>query len=280
MRFGFQLSSYQIPELPARLTDLVRRLEGAGVDSFWLMDHLFQIEELGPADEDMLEAYTTLGFLAGVTRKIQLGVMVASVTFRHPGLLLKMAHSLDLLCGGRSWLGLGAGWYEREHRGLGIPFPPLHERFERLEETLQILRQPERPFLGRHYRLEEPIFRPLRRPPLLVGGMGEKRTLRLVAEYADACNFFQGAGPAEIAHKLEVLRGHCSELGRDYTAIHKTTLGVYRPGHRREFLEELRALQALGVDSAVVGVLDPWNEASLSELLAVLEYFRQSYSGP
>lgn len=280
MRFGFQLSRYAVPDLSARLVELVRRLEDEGVESFWLMDHLFQIEELGPVDEDMLEAYTTLGFLAGVTSRIQLGAMVASVTFRHPGVLLKMAHTLDVLCGGRSWLGLGAGWYEREHRGLGILFPALGERFERLEEVLQILQQPEQPFVGRHYALEEPIFRPLRRPPVVVGGMGERRTLRLVARYADACNFFQRIGPAEVAHKLEVLRGHCSEVGRDYSTLRKTTLGVYQPGQRKAFLEELRALQALGVDIAVVGVLDPWNEAALGELLKVLAYFRQNYSGP
>ncbi|MBN9419383.1 MAG: TIGR03560 family F420-dependent LLM class oxidoreductase [Candidatus Eremiobacteraeota bacterium] len=280
MRFGFQLSRYAVPELPRRLSELVRRLEGEGVDSFWLMDHLFQIEELGPAEEDMLEAFTTLGFLAGLTSRIELGVMVASVTFRPPGVLLKMAHSLDLLCGGRSWLGLGAGWYEREHRGLGIPFPRLSERFERLEEVLRILQQPERSFAGRHYQLQDPLFRPSRRPPVLVGGMGERRTLPLVARYADACNFFQGIGPAEIARKLEVLRGHCSEVGRDFATLQKTTLGVYRPGQKRAFLEELRALQALGVDTAVVGLLDPWDGAAVSELLAVLGYFRQSYSGP
>lgn len=280
MRFGFQPSGYAVAHLPRRLGELAVRLEGEGFDSFWLMDHLFQIEELGAVDEDMLEAYTTLGFLAGVTSKIRLGAMVSSVTFRHPSVLIKMATTLDLLCGGRSWLGLGAGWYEREHRGLGIPFPPAGERLDRLEETLQIWRAPEQPFRGRHYQLEEPLFRPRRRPPVLVGGMGERRTLRLVARYGDGCNFFQNLGAGEIAHKLEVLRGYCSELGRDYASIHKTTLGVYEPGRKQAFLQELRDLQSLGVGTAVVGLLDPWSEAAVSELIAVLRYFRENYAEP
>ncbi len=276
MKFGFQLAGYAVPDLPGRLSELVRRLEEAEFESFWLMDHLFQIEALGPAHEDMLEAYTTLGFLAGVTHRIQLGAMVSSVTFRYPGVLIKMAISLDVLSGGRSWLGLGAGWFEREHLGLGIPFPSVCERFERLEETLQILQHTGRPHHGKHYRLEEPVFRPLRRPPVLVGGMGEKKTLRLVARYAQACNFYQDAGPAEIAHKLEVLRGHCCAVGRDFQDIRKTTLGVYRPGRSREFCEELRRLKGLGIDTAVVGLLDPWNQAELGELFEVLEYFRDN----
>lgn len=280
MRFGFQPSGYAVPDLPRRLCELARRLEVEGFDSLWLMDHLFQIEGLGPVEEDMLEAYTTLGFLAGVTTNLRLGAMVSSVTFRHPALLIKMAITLDVLCGGRSWLGVGAGWFEREHRGLGIPFPKAAERLERLEETLQILRHTGRPHYGKYYRLEEPIFRPLRQPPVLVGGMGEKVTLRLVARYAQGCNFFQGAGVAEIAHKLEVLRGYCSELGRDYAAIRKTTLGVYVPGQRERFLRELVDLQALGIDLAVVGLLDPWNPQALEELIEVLRSFRDTYSGP
>lgn len=279
MKFGFQLARYAVPDLPASLAELAQRIERAGFASFWLMDHLFQIEALGPADEDMLEAYTTLGFLAGVTRKLELGAMVSSVTFRHPGVLIKAATTLDVLCGGRSWLGLGAGWYEREHRGLGIPFPSTLERLERLEEVLQILLH-RGPHNGKHYRLEEPLFRPLRRPPVLVGGMGEKRTLRLVARYAQACNFFQDVGPHEIARKLEVLRGYCDEYGRDWGSLEKTTLGVYVPGQKRAFLQELRELQALGVNMAVVGVLDPWNQAAVDELVQVLGYFRETYSGP
>ncbi|MBX3169901.1 MAG: LLM class F420-dependent oxidoreductase [Candidatus Eremiobacteraeota bacterium] len=280
MKFGFQLARYAVPQLPQRLADLAQRLEASVFDSFWLMDHLFQIEALGPVEEDMLEAYTTLGFLAGVTRKIQLGAMVTSVTFRHPGLLIKMAATLDVLSGGRSWLGLGAGWFEREHRGLGIPFPNVSERFERLEETLQILQHSGRPHYGKYYRLEEPLFRPLRKPPVLIGGMGEKRTLRLVARYAQAGNFYQAAGLAEITHKLAVLRRHCSEVGRDYGEIEKTTLGVFTPGQKRPFLEELRALQSIGIGTAVVGVLEPWNAAAVGELIEVLKYFRDTYSGP
>lgn len=280
MKFGFQPSGYQVPDLPRRLAELAQRLEKEGFDSFWVMDHLFQIEGLGPPDEAMLEAYTTLGYLAGVTRRLSLGAMVSSVTFRHPGLLIKMATTLDALSGGRAWLGLGTGWFEREHRGLGIPFPAMSERFERLEEVLQILQDPEQPFLGKHYQLAEPIFRPWGRLPILVGGMGEKRTLRLVARYAQGCNFFQGAGAAEIAHKLEVLRSYCSELGRDFSAIEKTTLGVYVPGRGRVFVEELRALQALGIDTAVLGLPDTWNASAQEELIAVFRSFRDTYSGP
>lgn len=174
MKFGFQPSGYQVPDLPRRLAELAQRLEKEGFDSFWVMDHLFQIEGLGPPDEAMLEAYTTLGYLAGVTRRLSLGAMVSSVTFRHPGLLIKMATTLDALSGGRAWLGLGTGWFEREHRGLGIPFPAMSERFERLEEVLQILQDLEQPFLGKHYQLAEPIFRPWGRLPILVGGMGKR----------------------------------------------------------------------------------------------------------
>ena len=280
MRFGFQPSGYNVPDLPRRLAGLAQRWEGEGFDSFWLMDHLFQIEGLGPPEEPMLEAYTALGYLAGVTSKLRLGAMVSSVTFRHPSVMIKMAGTLDALSGGRAWLGLGTGWFEREHRGLGIRFGTTAERFERLEEVLQVLQDPDKPFLGKHYQLPEPIFRPWRRLPTLVGGMGEKKTLRLVARYAQGCNFFQGAGAAEIAHKLEVLRGYCSELGRDFSAIEKTTLGIYVPGQRQQFLEELRALQSLGIGTAVIGLVDPWNEAAVDELIAVLRSFRATNSGP
>jgi F420-dependent oxidoreductase-like protein len=284
MRLGFQISRYDIADLPRRLVELAQRLEEAGLDSLWLMDHLFQIEELGPAEQDMLECYTALGFLAAVTSRLKLGAMVSSATFRHPAVLMKAACSLDALSGGRAWLGLGAGWYEREHRGLGIPFPSTAERFERLEETLQIVEHlaggQALPFRGKYYQLEEPICRPGRKLPLLIGGMGERKTLRLVAQYGQACNFFQGAGAAEIARKIAVLRQHCERLGRDPDQIEVTTLGVYQPGRQLEFLRELEQLRELGVSLAVVGLLDPWNAAHLQELLTVQRSLGVPHSGP
>ena len=277
MKLGFQISHYAVDGLPRRLSQLARRLEGAGFDSLWLMDHLFQIEELGPADQPMLECYTALGFLAGVTSTLRLGAMVSSATFRPPAVLMKAACTLDELSDGRAWLGLGAGWYEREHRGLGIDFPSTLQRFERLEETLQVVRRmldgDRSPFRGKHYQLEEPICQPRRKLPVLVGGMGERRTLSLVARYADACNLYQGG---QVAHKLNVLRQHCQLAGRAYESLVKTTLGVYVPDRRSEFLRELAHMRDLGVDLAVVGVLDPWDEDLIDELISVQRSLQSS----
>src|SRR6185312_9269189 len=217
--------------------------------------HYFQMDRIAGADEPMLEAYTTLGYLAGVTERMRLGVLVTGVTYRHPGLLAKIVSSLDVLSGGRARLGIGASWYEREQRGLGVPVVPVAERFERLEETLRICRQmwsdDNGPFEGRHYRLAETLNspQPLRRPhpPIMIGGSGEKKTLLLVARYADACNLF-GSSPAEVAHKLDVLRGHCAAEGRDYDTIEKTVL-VSKPP-----LEDLDAFLAEVSDYAALGV--------------------------
>ncbi len=189
------------------------------------MDHFFQIQAIGPAEWDMNEAYTTLGFVAGVTERLRLGTIVTGVTYRHPGFLVKQVTTLDVLSGGRAWFGIGAAWFEREHRGLGIPFPPLGERFERLEETLQIALQmwsgEVKLYQGRHYQLAEtlcspmPIQRP--HPPIMIGGSGEKVTLRLVAQYAQFCNV--SGDPARVAGLFEALRGHCERLGRPYDEI-------------------------------------------------------------
>jgi F420-dependent oxidoreductase-like protein len=198
------------------------------------MDHYLQIAGMGVGDADapMLEGYTTLGFLAAHTRTVELQLLVTGVMYRHPGLLAKIVATLDVLSGGRAMLGLGAGWYEREHAAYGVPFPPLAERFERLEETLQIVRQawsPDNgPWNGRHYQLAETICspQPLGRVPVMVGGSGERKTLRLVARYADACNLFAGpqSPPEAVAAKLEVLRGHCEREGTDFDGIRKTVL--------------------------------------------------------
>src|SRR5512139_1743415 len=219
MRLGVHLVNFSLPEGPAGIAPTLaavgRAAEDAGVDNLSLMDHYFQLEFMADATEPMLEGYTTLGFLAAHTSTVELQLLMSGVTYRHPGLLAKIVATLDVLSGGRAALGIGAAWYEREHRGLGVPFPPLAERFERLEETLQVVRQmwseDDGPYAGKHYQLAETINspQPLRKPhpPIMVGGGGERKTLRLVAKYADACNVFagQGAGPEQVAHKLAVL---------------------------------------------------------------------------
>jgi F420-dependent oxidoreductase-like protein len=209
---------------------LVRTSEDIGVRALSVMDHYFQMEAVAPAEDPMLEAYTALGFVAALTRTLRLRVLVSGVTYRHPGLLAKIVTTLDVLSGGRAELGLGAAWYEREHKGLGVPFPPLRERFEQLEEALQICLQMwsdnNGRYDGKHYHLAETLCSPAPvsapRPRIMIGGGGERKTLRLVAQYADACNFF--GGPNEIAHKVEVLRRHCDAVGRDIREIEATAL--------------------------------------------------------
>jgi F420-dependent oxidoreductase-like protein len=237
------------------LAATVRAADDGGCSRLTLMDHWFQMENLGGPAEPMLEGYTTLGYVAALTTRLQLGLLVTGVTYRHPGLLAKQVATLDVLSGGRAFLGIGAAWYEREHRGLGVPFPPLAERFERLEETLQICRQmwsdDDRPYGGRHYRLAETICRPrpLRqpRPTVLIGGGGERKTLRLVAQYGDACNLFATA-PADVAHKIDVLARHCNEVGRDPATVEKTVIGDFDPVADPDgFLRAMESYAALGV---------------------------------
>ncbi len=236
MRFGFHFMDFNLPDGPASyaptLRATARAAEEIGASWFTVMDHYFQMEQFRTAHDPMLEGYTTLGFLAGVTSQMKLGTVVTGVTYRHPGLLAKIGTTLDVLSEGRGFLGIGAAWYEREHFALGVPYPPLKERFERLEEALQILHQmwgpDEGPYAGRHYQLAETINVPANltqpHPPIVIGGSGEKKTLRLVAKYADACNIL--APDAEtLAHKLDVLRRHCDTEGRDYGSIEKTTQG-------------------------------------------------------
>jgi F420-dependent oxidoreductase-like protein len=235
MKLGLHYWNFSTPADPRAiaptLAQTAQRAEEAGFSSFTVMDHYFQMEGAAPVDDPMLEAYTTLGYLAAKTERMTLGVLVTGVVYRHPGLLAKIVSTLDVLSGGRARLGIGASWYEREQRGLGVPVVPVAERFERLEETLLICRQmwsdDNGPFRGRHYDLAETICepRPLTRPhpPILIGGGGERRTLLLVARYGDACNLF-ASGPADVAHKLDVLRAHCAAEGRDYDRIVKTVL--------------------------------------------------------
>lgn len=265
MRIGLQVPHFTweggSPALAGRLADIAVRAEAHGFDSFWVMDHFFQIPGVGPADADMLEGYSALAYIAAKTSRMRLGTMVTGVTYRHPGVLVKTATTLDVLSGGRAYLGIGAAWFDREHAGLGVPFPPLRERFERLEEALRIARQmwsdDDGPFQGRHYRLEEtlcvprPVSRP--HPPILVGGSGERVTLRLVAKYADASNIsvpFNDDGLAMARHKLAVLREHCEREGRDYGAIEKTllmTLWLARePQSRGAWLLPAQAVEMFG----------------------------------
>jgi F420-dependent oxidoreductase-like protein len=259
MQLGLHYWNYSTPTDPAAiaptLAETAKVVDQAGFSTFTVMDHYFQMDHSGSAAEPMLEAYTTLGHVAALTERVTLGVLVTGVMYRHPGLLAKIVTTLDVLSGGRARLGIGASWYEREQLGLGVPVVPVAERFERLEETLQICLQMwsdnNGPFNGRHYQLAEtlcvpqPLSRP--HPTIQVGGGGEKKTLRLVARYGDACNVF-GSSPADVGRKLEVLRAHCEAEGRDYDQITKTVLAV-RPALADVdgFLTAAREYAALGV---------------------------------
>lgn len=266
MKLGLHYWNYSTPADPAAiaptLAETATIAEQAGVASFTVMDHFFQMDAVFAAEEPMLEAYTTLGYVAAKTQRMTLGVLVTGVMYRYPGLLAKTVSTLDVLSGGRARLGIGASWYEREQLGLGVPVVPVAERFERLEETLRICLQmwsaDDGPFNGQHYQLAEtinspqPLSRP--RPPIMIGGSGEKKTLLLVARYADACNLFgtpQGAD--EVARKLDVLRGHCAAEGRDYATIEKTVVAHTSPLDDTDgFLAEVSDYAALGVTEVQV----------------------------
>jgi len=259
MDLGIHYATFTHPQWQATLADRLaataKVADEGGLSLFTVMDHYFQMEMAGGPAEPMLEGYTTLGYVAALTERIDLGLYVTGVTYRHPGLLAKIVTTLDVLSRGRAWLGIGAAWYDREHAGLGVPFPPVAERFERLEETLRICRQmwsdDDGPFEGEHYRLAETICvpPPVRgRVPVVIGGSGERKTLRLVARYGDACNLFTGEGPDGVAHKLDVLRRHCDDAGRDPDEIRKTILWFGDPVAESErFVREMEQYAALGV---------------------------------
>jgi F420-dependent oxidoreductase-like protein len=243
------------------VADLAQRAEAIGVRTMSFMDHYFQMEMAAPARDPMLEGYTALGFVAGRTERLRLRLLVSGVTYRHPGILAKTITTVDVLSGGRCELGIGAAWYEREHNGLGVPFPPLAERFERLEEAIQICFQmwshDNGPYEGKHYQLSEtlceprPVSQP--RPRILIGGSGERKTLRMVAQYADACNI--GGEPELVAHKLDVLRRHCDTLGRDVNEIEVTVSARNLSPNptRDEVLGTFEAWAELGVSTIVTG---------------------------
>ncbi|MFA5629916.1 MAG: LLM class F420-dependent oxidoreductase [Porticoccaceae bacterium] len=265
MKIGLQVPSFTWPggasAIAGKLADIARAADDNGFHSLWLMDHFFQIVYVGPKEHDMLEAYTALGYLAGVTRRVKLGTMVTGVNYRYPGVLIKSLSTLDVLSGGRAYLGIGAAWFEEEAQGLGIPFPPIATRFELLEEALQIAQQmwsdDNGPYHGKHNQLSEtlnvpqPLSKP--HPPILVAGGGEQKTLKLVAKYADACNII--GDPDTIRHKFGVLRRHCDALGRDYNSIEKTILGTVHlaPGEMSaaDVIAQCRELADLGVNQAI-----------------------------
>jgi F420-dependent oxidoreductase-like protein len=273
MRVGLQLPSFSFPGGPASirptLTEIAQAAEANGFASLWVMDHLFQLPEdtgLGGPEQPMLEAYTTLGFLAQATERIALGPMVGNAVLRAPGLLVKAATTLDVLAGDRAtYFAVGAGWYERESVGLGLPWAPRAQRFEHLEETLRIARAmfagDRTPIEGRHHRLTEPINvpPPLSRPRIMVGGGGEQKTLRLVAEYADACNILV-PDPGESRHKLDVLARHCEAIGRDIAEIETTALleADLRPGRQTpaDIVAAFRAQADEGIEHVIVNLPD------------------------
>jgi F420-dependent oxidoreductase-like protein len=271
MKLGLQVPSFTYPQGQANLGDMfgliAERAERAGLYSLWVMDHFFQIGVVGSPEMEMLEGWSALAFAAGRTNHIKLGTMVTGVTYRYPGILVKTATTLDVLSHGRAYFGIGAAWNEEEHMGLGVPFPPLAERFERLEETLQIALQMwagnDTPFEGKYYQLKRPLNSPQAvqqpHPPILIGGGGEKKTLRLVAKYGDACNLFARLGDDALQHKLDVLRGHCEAEGRPYSAIEKTTLNSFtltRDGRDgttspSQLIEIFASQAAMGIDQAI-----------------------------
>ena len=265
MKLGLQIPRFTFADLGPTLARVARTADDAGFASLWLMDHLFQIRSLGTPEESMLEAYTTLGFLAAHTSRATLGTLVTGVPYRHAGMLIKQVTTLDVLSGGRAWLGIGAGWYEREARGLGLPFPRVAERFELLEDTLRLAHHmwlpSVEPFSGRHVQAQEPMNNPppisQPRPRIMVGGGGERKTLRLVAQYADACNLFARLPSRDLQRKLDVLRSHCDRLGRNDGEIEKTALTHWDPLRKPDrILEQLEALKALGFQSVIGSVRD------------------------
>jgi F420-dependent oxidoreductase-like protein len=272
VQLGVQIPDFTVPGGPARLgADLAavaRTADDAGFGFIAVMDHFFQIGPIGPPEREMLEAYTALGYVAGVTSRAKLLTLVTGAVYRPPGILAKIVTTLDVLSGGRAWLGIGAAWNEEESRGLGVPFPPVAERFERLEETLQICLQmwrgDETPYRGKHFQLERPLNSPQAlakpHPPILIGGSGERKTLRFVAKYAQACNLFPRP---DLAQKLDVLRAHCDAVGRDYDEITKTCYFIFDVGENgeksAEVVDQLGRLGEMGFEVAIGAVANVWD---------------------
>lgn len=270
MKVGLQINRFTWPGGDAKIGETLREIattaDNVGFYSIWVLDHFFQIGHVGKPEEPMLESYTTLGFLAGLTKNAKLGTMVTGVIYRYPALLVKAVTTLDVLSGGRAYLGIGAAWNEEESMALGFRFPPLKERFLRLEETLQIALQmfadKTDVYKGEMFGLEHPINHPQPiskpHPPILIGGSGEKKTLRLVAEYGDACNLFAQIGKEELSRKLDILRRHCQDVGRSYDEIEKTAMYQVRPEDGQIDIEEIisvcKELHELGFTHVIFGI--------------------------
>ena len=279
MELGLQQSNFTWGTGPEQIgptfARIARDADQAGLASLWVMDHFFQISMIGPPEHEMLEGYSALAYAAGITEQITLGTLVTGVTYRHPGLLVKTVTSLDVLSGGRAWLGIGAAWNEEEHRGLGVPYPSTRVRFEMLEETLKIAHQmwsgDESPFEGAHYQLERPLNSPQAltkpHPPILIGGTGEKKTLKLVAQYADACNIFD-MGTEAVEQKYDVIRRHCDDVGRDYAEIQKTILMQLdlEKTSVDQVVEKLGTYAAIGTDHALFGMRNAHEPDSFDQI--------------
>jgi F420-dependent oxidoreductase-like protein len=293
MQLSICVGNNSWPGGPEAIADNVSRIartaDQAGVHTLWAMDHVFQIAINGPATDPLLESYALLGFVAGQTERLRIGALVTGVPYRHPGLLIKTLSSLDVLTGGRTWLGIGAAWHDEEARAYGLPFPERAQRYELLEEVLQLALQmwsgDDRPFHGKHLHLEHPFLNPTSvqrpHPPILIGGSGERKTLRLVAQYADACNLFdipEGVeiagmvgGPATLRRKLDVLRAHCDDVGRPYDQIEKTIVSSFAPTDRSATLDHFAALAELGFDHVVCEPeRRPWDAASLDVVTSMI----------
>jgi F420-dependent oxidoreductase-like protein len=292
MRLSLNVTNYSWPDgadrIAGQLAQVVGAADEAGLDTVWVGDHLIQGDPTSTPEAEMLEAYTTLGYLAAQTQRIQLGTMVTAATYRPPALLVKAVTTLDILSGGRAWLGIGAGYHQDEARMLGLDLPASGERFERLAETLRLAIQmwsgDDSAFEGKHYRLERPINSPNAvrrpRPPILIGGMGERKTLRLVAEYGDACNLFDiPDGGQTVRRKLAVLAEHCAAVGRPVNEIDKTVSTRLGPGEPVDaFVQRCAALAELGIQHAVVITAGPWTEEALATLAAVVPGVRAIHS--
>jgi len=273
MRIGLQIPSFKYPggtaAIRPKLKEIVTTAEEAGFYSLWVMDHYYQIKGLfGEAHTDpMLEAYTTLGYFAGLTEKAYLGVLVTGVIYRHPSVLMKMVNTLDVLSGGRAYLGIGAAWYEEEAKGYGIPYPSTSERFEQLEDTLKLAKSlwasDETSFEGKHFSAPavtnnpRPLSNP--HPRLMIGGTGPNKTLRMVAQYADACNIGDWVGPENMQKAIDTLKEHCESLGRDYDTIEKTSLcTVHLSGDDTvdSVISRIKALSEIGFTHAIFNMPD------------------------
>lgn len=271
MRVSISISNYSWGDaIRGTLGDLAAAADAAGVHTIWLPDHLIQADPRLTPDAEMLETYTTLGYLAARTERVRLGAMVTPVSYRWPAAVVKAVSTLDVLSGGRAWFGVGAGYSDTEATMMGLPFPPVKDRFEQLEETLLIARRmwagDESPFTGTHYSLTRPINSPRSTPPVLIGGTGEKKTLRLVARYADACNLSDMPDEgATIRRKLAVLAEHCEAEDRDFAAIEKTVSTRFIPGESAdEFAERAAVLRGYGTDHPVL--FHNWTVADLEAL--------------